>query len=217
MLASSTDNGKPLGPFAWTMGVLGTVVTTSAVISLVQHWSDITLAEIPAQYVDYYRSIMRILVDWIPLPFDWSIPQWYLDALTINGIIASAAVRAVYSVGYFQAKFFAYLTWASALLLLGWLVGPLLVEWLNRFTKTSIKDANERLARMRVEVEHRKVRPPGNKKDFVREQIKSDEEIVKMYAHFLGVRRAFRLGLALIVIATVVFFILNSLAPQPRA
>ncbi len=217
MSTSNAGRGQELGPFEWTMGILGTAVSASAAISLVQHWSDVVLADIPALYVGYYRTIMRSLVDWIPLPLDWRIPQWYLDALAVNGIVAGAAVRAIYSVGYFQARLFAFLIWTSAVILVGWLVGPSLVEWLNQFSRTSIRDARERLEKWRAEVEHRKVTHPGMVLTGATKQIQDDEAAVERYGQFLAVRRAFRLGLATILIATVVFFVLNSLAPQPTA
>ncbi len=58
-----------------------------AVISLVQRIGGIELASLPEQYLDYYRNFVLTLTGWIPLPFGWSIAQWYADLMSIGAVL----------------------------------------------------------------------------------------------------------------------------------
>lgn len=73
--------------FKWSWAVIGSIVTAASVISLIQRWGDIELARIPELYLQYYRNIITGLVGWIPLPFDWKFPDWYVDLMGIVFIL----------------------------------------------------------------------------------------------------------------------------------
>lgn len=90
------DNGStPTRQFQFIMALLGSLVSAAALISLVQSIGKIELADLPARYLDYYRALWRLLVDWIPLPFGWRLPQWYLDAAALAAIGSASITHAV--------------------------------------------------------------------------------------------------------------------------
>lgn len=77
----------------WTMSLLGSIVSAAAIISLIQKIGDITISEFFLNLLEYYRSITRTFVDWIPFPYDFKIPQWYLDAFVVNSFFTSSYIR----------------------------------------------------------------------------------------------------------------------------
>ena len=206
-----------LGPFGWTMGFIGTLASVSAIISLVQHWSDIELMSMPALYVTYYRALMRSLVDWIPFPFHWQIPQWYLDALAINGVMAAAAARATMAVKYHQMRLFVSMLYGSAFLLLAWVVAPLLIGFVNKFSRATIAEANRRLSRWEPELEKLRASDPTHDFSRIEKQNQDDRNLIAQYNEFLAVRSLFVAGLVLVVLATGAFYLLNGISPQTHA
>ena len=77
----------------WIWSTLGAVASSAALTSLFQRVGDIELAEVPAQYLQYYRSLIAALTGWIPLPFGWVIQQWYADLMGLAAILATTLVR----------------------------------------------------------------------------------------------------------------------------
>ncbi|WP_447983891.1 hypothetical protein [Nitrospira sp. Nam74] len=203
-----------LGPFGWTMGMIGTLASASAIISLVQHWSDIQLTAMPALYMTYYRGLMRSLVDWIPFPFHWQVPQWYLDALAINGVIAASAARATIAVSYHQTRLFVSLLYGSAFLLLAWVVAPVLIGFVNNFSRSTIEEANTRLSHWEPELVKLRQSHPTHDFSHIEKQNQGDRILIVQYDRFLAVRRLFVAGLVSIILATGAFYLLNGISPQ---
>ena len=160
-------------------------------------------------YLTYYRELMRHLVDWIPLPFHWKISQWYLDGLAINFVFAAAAARAIAVVKYYQAKQFIILIFASAFLLIAWIVGASLVRFVDRFSRSSISEANARLAKWDPELKKLRKSHPSSDFAHIEEQIREDKAIVAQHTAFLTVTRWFIAGTLLVLLASGVFFLLN--------
>jgi hypothetical protein len=214
MRVSIQQSLKLLGPFGWTMGIIGTLASASAIISLVQHWSDIELTSMPALYITYYRALMRSLVDWIPFPFHWQVPQWYLDALAINCVIAAAAARATITVNYPQTRLFVSLLYGSAFLLLAWVVAPLLIGFVNNYSRSTIEEAHKRLSQWEPELEKLRQSHPAHDFSHIEQQNQGDRILIAQYHEFLAVRRLFVAGLVSIILATGAFYLLNGISPQ---
>ncbi len=77
----------------WVWSILGSLVTSVSIISIIQRLGDIQLHKFPEEYLAYYRSIMSTLTSWIPLPFDLLIAQWYADLMSISVILILTVAR----------------------------------------------------------------------------------------------------------------------------
>ncbi|HVY07507.1 MAG TPA: hypothetical protein VHB46_16145 [Burkholderiales bacterium] len=192
------------------MSVFGTLTTIASVISLVQHWGDIRLAAIPAAYLEYYRALLQGILGWISLPLGFRLPQWYLDLLAVNGVMAGAAVRAIKGSGFPQAKAFTRVLYASIPLLLSWLAAPFLIIWVHWFSRTSISDAERSNAEWRATIAaDARVATAA-----VEKEMQENDGIVRRYREFIVVEKLFLAALFLVAIATFVFFVLNGLVKQ---
>lgn len=77
----------------WVWALLGALASSATIISMLQHWAEIPLADLPAQFLAYYRGLIATLFGWIPLPFGWVIPPWYGDVLALTLVLALTRER----------------------------------------------------------------------------------------------------------------------------
>ncbi|MCF6257260.1 MAG: hypothetical protein L3J98_15535 [Gammaproteobacteria bacterium] len=80
--------------YIWYWSALGAIVSATAIISIIQGQVNIDLLELPTKYIEYYRNLAKLLVGWIPLPFNIVIAQWYADLMTIALMILITIGRA---------------------------------------------------------------------------------------------------------------------------
>ncbi|WP_411029073.1 hypothetical protein [Spongiimicrobium sp. 3-5] len=80
---------------------LGVLVTASSIISLIQRGYHVPLALSFADFVNYYRELVRpifnilnVPVHWIFERFSWSIPPWLQDAQTLAFTATAIYVKA---------------------------------------------------------------------------------------------------------------------------
>lgn len=79
---------------------LGIIVTGASVVSLIQRWFGIQLADYPDTVLGYYRSIadqlQLVLFDWwtVHIWDDWTLPKWAFDVLVFWSLSGRANDRA---------------------------------------------------------------------------------------------------------------------------
>lgn len=80
--------------WAMTTGVLGALVSAASLISLIQGLGEFTLDPYKLDILEGYRALTRMLVDWIPLPMFWTIPQGMIDYVAVGAMVTAAFARA---------------------------------------------------------------------------------------------------------------------------
>ena len=72
----------------WGLSALGGLASSASLISLIQSWGQYELSSHLTTILEFYRSITRTIFGWIPLPFGWDFPDWYLDVMSIALILS---------------------------------------------------------------------------------------------------------------------------------
>ncbi|MEH6810822.1 MAG: hypothetical protein V7651_18380 [Hyphomonas oceanitis] len=89
-------------PFGGVFTVLGALAGSLSIISLIQNWSDASLATLAAEVLAYYRAIADqlkgLLFDWWTIKIwpNWQLPSWSIDVLNLYVLSATSMVRQVY-------------------------------------------------------------------------------------------------------------------------
>lgn len=78
-------------------GAIGAACGSLALISLVQKVLKIGLAPLPAMIVDYYRSVIAPLREFLHWLMPITPPEWYVDLVVIGGLFAATFLRASWS------------------------------------------------------------------------------------------------------------------------
>ena len=107
-MAETTETPKKRRKlFGGVFNVLGILMGTASLISLVQRWTGIEIViEIAADAVSLYRQMMEqvkwVLFDWwapIELPWGWvfEMPMWGMDVLAMWVLMAAGSIRALHA------------------------------------------------------------------------------------------------------------------------
>jgi hypothetical protein len=208
---------KWFGTFGSAMAVFGTVTSAAAIISLIQHRAEIEVVAIPALALSYYRGLIQGCVGWIPALVGWEWQQWALDLLAVSSCVGGAAIRAIKASGYHQGIQFSRAIWLSIPLLLGWLVGPALVAFVHWFSLSQIDASKKYCDEWTAKLSALRSSNPQQDLSHIEKTLAEHRGFIDGYAEFLHIQKLFGLALLLVLVATLIFFILNGLAPQLAA
>lgn len=99
---ANTRTKSKRGTIALTFWVLGIVVGTLSLASLIQNWGDIGLRGLCARVIDEYRDVAQaakaLFFDWwmIRIWPDFSLPDWTIDVISLWLLLAMSIVRSSY-------------------------------------------------------------------------------------------------------------------------
>ena len=100
--ANTGTKGKR-GAIALTFWVLGIIVGTLSLASLIQHGGDIGLYGLCARVIDQYRGVAQaakaLFFDWwiIRVWPDFTLPDWFIDVIALWLLLATSIVRSSYA------------------------------------------------------------------------------------------------------------------------